>query len=153
MTCEIADAVTNLQLELQQSYALRTDVQAVAVQITSQSSNRSSSAASSSSLFHNHSQWDGDGTESVEEGTIGAWRVKNAEQARAVLRSDLEQCIQDLRSELVHGETSLRSVCNGFESKVDREIGRLEQGHKDVVEKVNRLTAKMADEQTEVAAA
>ena len=150
-TSEIADAVSNLQLELQQRYALRTELHAVASRFTDQTSaKRSSSVASFSSSVHGHSQWDGD----VAEGaTTDLWRVKHIEQARALLRSELEQCVQELRSESANGETVLRSVCSGFESRVEREAGRLDQSHKDVAEKTNRLTAEMADQRTEVVAA
>ena len=150
-TSEIADAVSNLQLELQQRYALRTELHAVASRFTDQTSTkRSSSVASFSSSVHGHSQWDGD----VAEGaTTDLWRVKHIEQARALLRSELEQCVQELRSESANGETVLRSVCSGFESRVEREAGRLDQSHKDVAEKTNRLTAEMADQRTEVVAA
>ena len=138
-TSEIAEAVSNLQIELQQRYALRTELQTVAARLGDQiSTNQSSSVASFSSS---------------KGATTDLWRAKHIEQARALLRSELEQCVQELRSESANGKCILRSVCSGFESRVEREVGRLDQSHKDVAEKTSRLTAEMENQRTEVVAA
>lgn len=144
------DEVCNLKLELQQNYASRTELQTLAAQpLAKKPFTRSSDAGSASWYTHAHSQ--GDGVE--KEGSVmQVWRVKNVEQARELLRSELEQCIQQLRSESAASETAVRSVCNSFESKVEREIGRLDQARIEVDTKANKLAAELEAQGMEVAA-
>jgi hypothetical protein len=148
---EIAESLSALQLGLQQSYASRSDLKALAERLSTQQLGRSSS---SSSFIQRQVEEDdaSAGSEAGDGSTGGVWRVSNLEKARSALRLELEQCAQELRTQAANDESALRSICTGFESQVERGVGRLEQAVADATVKTSKLAADVAEQRTELTA-